>query len=69
MRRTPITQQGALRLQEELENLKRVAQKLDNESFVSKAPAAVVDQQRAKKQELLEKRGKLEKLIEALKGK
>jgi valyl-tRNA synthetase len=49
------------------ENLKRVAQKLDNESFVSKAPAAVVDQQRAKKQELLEKRGKLEKLIEAVK--
>ena len=25
MRRTPITQQGALRLQEELDNLKRVA--------------------------------------------
>jgi valyl-tRNA synthetase len=49
------------------ENLKRVAQKLENESFVSKAPAAVVDQQRAKKQELLEKREKLVKLIEALK--
>jgi valyl-tRNA synthetase len=50
------------------ENLKRVAQKLDIESFVSKAPAAVVDQQRARRQELLEKRGKLVKLIEALKS-
>jgi len=51
------------------EDLKRVAQKLENESFIGKAPAAVVDQQRARKQDLLEKREKLAKLLEMLKGK
>ena len=35
----------------------------------SKAPATVVDQQRARKHELLEKREKLAKLIETLMGK
>ena len=55
-------------LEEVDENLKRVDQKLGNESFVSKAPAAVVDQQRARRQELLEKREKLVKLIEAVKS-
>ncbi|HBA82875.1 MAG TPA: valine--tRNA ligase [Verrucomicrobia bacterium] len=46
--------------------LKRVTKKLDNMDFVSKAPPEVVDQQKAKKDELLEKREKLCKLIETL---
>ena len=50
-------------------NLQRVAQKLENESFVSKAPPAVVEQQRARQKELLEKREKLVKLMEAVKQK
>jgi valyl-tRNA synthetase len=62
------TKKLSAQLAEVDENLKRVAQKLDNESFVSKAPAAVVDQQRARRQEFLEKREKLVKLIEALKS-
>jgi valyl-tRNA synthetase len=56
-------------LQELDEHLDRVAKKLENQNFVNKAPAAVVDQQRTRKQELLEKREKLAKLIETLKGK
>jgi valyl-tRNA synthetase len=50
------------------ENLQRVAKKLENVAFVSKAPADVVEQQRARKQELVEKQEKLLKLIEMLKG-
>jgi len=46
--------------------IKRVTKKLDNMDFVSRAPADVVEQQREKKRELLEKRDKLKKLIDAL---
>jgi valyl-tRNA synthetase len=47
-------------------DLKRLAAKLDNESFVTKAPRHVVDRQVARKRELVEKRGKLTHLIEML---
>ena len=49
-------------------HLERISRKLGNMDFVGKAPAAVVDQQRARRQELLEKREKLLKLIETLSG-
>jgi valyl-tRNA synthetase len=48
------------------DDLLKVARKLDNEDFVSKAPARVVDQQRARRKALLEQRGKVEKLRDAL---
>ena len=48
------------------EDLQRVTKKLDNIAFVSKAPAEVVDQQKERKRELLEKQDKLTKLIEVL---
>ena len=47
-------------------DLDRVNRKLENESFVSKAPAAVVDKQRARKQELRENSDRLERLIDTL---
>jgi len=43
--------------------LKGVEAKLGNEGFVSKAPAAVVEQQRAKQKELTETVARLEKLL------
>ena len=49
-------------------HLERITRKLENMDFVSKAPAAVVEQQRASRQQLLEKREKLLKLIETLSG-
>jgi valyl-tRNA synthetase len=48
------------------EELVRVAQKLDNPNFVQKAKPEVVELQQAKRQELTEKRDKIQKLIEAL---
>ena len=48
------------------EDLQRVTRKLENMDFVSKAPPQVVDQQKARKAELLEKREKLTKLIDML---
>ncbi|MFH0953463.1 MAG: valine--tRNA ligase [Verrucomicrobiota bacterium] len=50
------------------QDLRNVAKKLDNMDFVSKAPADVVEQQRARRRDLLEKRDKLAKMIEMLKG-
>ena len=47
-------------------DLNGVTRKLDNISFVSKAPAHVVDLQKTRKKELLEKREKLQQLIETL---
>ena len=61
-------QRLSAQLQELDDHLDRVARKLENENFIRKAPAAVVDQQRARQQELLEKREKLAKLMEKLKG-
>ena len=43
-----------------------MSKKLDNENFVSRAKPEVVDQVRARKRELQEKRDKLGKLIEAM---
>lgn len=48
------------------DDLKRVAAKLDNEAFVSRAPPEVVDQQRARRKEFLETREKLGRLLDAL---
>lgn len=53
-------------LEKTLANIERVNAKLANESFVSKAPEHVVELQQAKKQELIEERGKLQKLIDTL---
>jgi valyl-tRNA synthetase len=49
-------------------HLANATRKLENESFVSKAPEAVVDQVRATKDSLLEKVDKVQRLIDALKG-
>ena len=48
------------------QELEGVSRKLENVNFVSRAPADVVEQVRARKRELQEKRDKLAKLIEAM---
>ncbi len=48
------------------QDLAAAGKRLDNVDFVSRAPAAVVEQARARKRELQEKRDKLTKLIEAM---
>ncbi len=58
------------RLQKELDNLdreiKRTAGKLENQGFVAKAPAEVVEKERAKKRDYEEKRAALAKRLEHL---
>jgi valyl-tRNA synthetase len=49
-------------------NLSRCEAKLSNEGFVNKAPAEVVDRQKALKQELIERRTKVEHLLDVLTG-
>nr|WP_211204614.1 valine--tRNA ligase [Ammonifex degensii] len=60
------------RLQKELkeleEELARVRRKLDNPSFLAKAPAEVVAKERAKEEELEKNRLSLEKLLSFLEG-
>ncbi|HOM59272.1 MAG TPA: class I tRNA ligase family protein, partial [Kiritimatiellia bacterium] len=62
----------AARVKTELEKtrgfLKGVEAKLGNEGFVAKAPAAVVEQQRAKQKELTETIARLEKLLASFGG-
>ena len=48
------------------DDLLKVSRKLENEEFVSKAPAQVVDQQKVRRKNLLEQREKVEKLRDAL---
>ena len=48
------------------QELEASGKRLDNVNFVSRAPAEVVEQARARKRELQEKRDKLAKLIEAM---
>ncbi len=48
------------------QDLEAVGKRLDNVNFVSRAPAEVVEQVRARKRELQEKRDKLGKLIDAM---
>jgi len=47
-------------------DLDRVAKKLENEQFVGKAPAEVVAREKARKQEMLDKRAKLQRMVETL---
>ena len=60
------------RLGHELERvaagLRQVDQKLANQSFVAKAPPEVVQQHRARRQELAEKEAKLRHLLDMLAG-
>ncbi|MFD2681457.1 valine--tRNA ligase [Bacillus seohaeanensis] len=60
------------RLQKELEKwnkeVARVQGKLNNEKFVSKAPQKVVDEEKAKEKDYLEKRSKVEARIQELKN-
>lgn len=46
--------------------IERTTAKLDNVSFVSKAPPEVVEQQKLRKQDLIEQRTKVERLLEML---
>ena len=57
------TVQSAAELDKALGFLKSVEAKLGNEGFVAKAPAAVIEQQRAKQKELTETVARLEKLL------
>ena len=50
------------------QDLERISKKLENVDFISKAPPEVVEQQNTRKRELIEKREKLVKLMEMLKG-
>ena len=70
--------EGLLNLDEEIERLKkeltkwegevkRVQGKLSNERFMSKAPEAVVEEERAKEKDYLEKKAAVERRIEELK--
>ena len=60
------------RLEKELEKLnkevKRVQKKLSNESFVSKAPEAVVEEEREKEKDYLEKRSIVQTRLEEIKA-
>jgi valyl-tRNA synthetase len=49
-------------------DIERIAQKLENQDFVGKAPADVVNLQRTRQRELAEKRARLESMIAALEG-
>ncbi|CAM3083655.1 valine--tRNA ligase [Paenibacillus sediminis] len=66
-----ITQEIA-RLEKELQHLnaevERIDKKLSNEGFVSKAPAKVIEEERAKHADYSEKRSKVLARIEELKG-
>ncbi|NQT92047.1 MAG: valine--tRNA ligase, partial [Lentisphaerae bacterium] len=53
-------------LEKEEEGLRRVTMKLENESFVTKAPEHVVERQRERRAELMEAKEKFERLIDAL---
>jgi valyl-tRNA synthetase len=55
-------------LDEVTKHLENVKKKLSNESFVSKAPKAVVAVQEKRQEELIEKSEKLQKMIDMLKG-
>ncbi|MFC4618154.1 valine--tRNA ligase [Camelliibacillus cellulosilyticus] len=68
---------GLINIEEEIERLRadekkweaevsRVQKKLANESFVNKAPAAVVEAERQKEQDYLEKRAKVQERIKEL---
>ncbi|WP_060206977.1 valine--tRNA ligase [Sporosarcina koreensis] len=70
--------EGLLNLDEEIERLKkelakwesevkRVQGKLSNERFISKAPEAVVEEERTKEKDYLEKKAAVERRIEELK--
>ena len=56
----------AEQLQKTEQELENAGKRLENENFVSRAKPEVVEQFRARKRELQEKRDKLGKLIEAL---
>ena len=60
------------RLTKELEKwnkeVERVQKKLSNEGFVKKAPEKVINEERAKEQDYLEKRAAVEARINELKG-
>ncbi|HAL93020.1 MAG TPA: hypothetical protein DCM68_08370 [Verrucomicrobia bacterium] len=56
----------AEQLQKTEQELESVSKKLENVNFVSRAPAEVVEQVRARKRELQEKRDKLGKLVAAM---
>ncbi|WP_433946817.1 valine--tRNA ligase [Paenibacillus sp. SN-8-1] len=64
--------QEIARLQKEFENLtkevERVEKKLGNEGFVAKAPAKVIEEEKAKMQDYSEKRAKVLARMEELKG-
>ncbi len=53
-------------LQKVVNDLDKVNRKLDNMNFVSRAPANVIDFQKTRKQELLEKHDKLQQMIDTL---
>jgi valyl-tRNA synthetase len=55
-------------LHDVLKDLERTGAKLANESFVSKAPPEVVEQQRARREEQLVNKQKLMRLLESLPG-
>lgn len=60
------------RLEKEVKNLdnevERVQKKLSNQGFVAKAPAKVIDEEKAKEQDYLEKRATVQARIEELKN-
>jgi len=60
------------RLEKELEKLnsevERVQKKLSNKNFVEKAPAKVVEEERAKEKDYLEKRSAVQTRIQELKS-
>ncbi|WP_138496245.1 valine--tRNA ligase [Paenibacillus pinistramenti] len=64
--------QEIARLEKELDHLnkevERVEKKLGNQGFVSKAPAAVIEEERAKQKDYADKRDKVLARIEELKG-
>jgi valyl-tRNA synthetase len=55
-------------LEKVVKGIDQVTRKLSNDSFVTRAPEAVVEQQRQNQKDLMEKRDKIERLMETIKG-
>ncbi|NQU38675.1 MAG: valine--tRNA ligase [Lentisphaerae bacterium] len=55
-------------LEKVVSGINQITRKLSNRAFVERAPEAVVEQQRENQKELMEKRDKIERLIETIKG-
>ncbi|MDP6490587.1 MAG: valine--tRNA ligase [Kiritimatiellia bacterium] len=55
-------------LEKVVKGIDQVTRKLSNDAFVTRAPEAVVEQQRQNQKDMMEKRDKIERLMETIRG-